>query len=48
LLRKYGVAYVVIGPQERGEIAANVNYYESRYPLAYKSPTGEYLIFRVG
>jgi hypothetical protein len=48
LLRRYGVAYVVIGPQERGEIAANVTYYESRYPLAYKSPTGEYMIFRVG
>jgi hypothetical protein len=48
LLRSYGVTYVVIGPQERQEIAANVPYYESRYPLAYQSPTGEYMIFRVG
>jgi hypothetical protein len=48
LLRSYGVAYVVIGPQERQEIAANVAYYQSRYPIAYQSPTGEYVIFRVG
>jgi hypothetical protein len=38
----------VVGPQERQEIAANVAYYQSRYPIAYQSPTGEYVIFRVG
>jgi hypothetical protein len=48
LLRRYGVKYVVIGPQERQEIAANVAYYQSRYPIAYQSPTGEYVIYRVG
>ncbi len=48
LLRAYNVAYVVIGPQERQEIAANVAYYEGRYPRVYRSPTGEYEVFRVG
>jgi hypothetical protein len=48
LLRSYNVAYVVIGPQERQEIAANVAYYEGRYPRVYRSPTGEYEVFRVG
>ncbi len=48
LLRDYRVAYVVIGPQERQEIAANVAYYEGRYPRVFRSPTGEYEIFRVG
>ena len=48
LLQRYGVKYVVIGPQELTEVGANVPYYRSRYPEVYRSPQGEYEIFKVG
>ena len=48
LLRQYGVAYVVIGPQELGpEIGANAAYFTRRYTQVYGSPAGEYRVFRV-
>jgi hypothetical protein len=48
LLKRYQVRYVVIGPQELTEVGANVPYYQSRYPMVYQSPHGEYEVFRVG
>ncbi|HEV3231840.1 MAG TPA: hypothetical protein VG245_06270 [Candidatus Dormibacteraeota bacterium] len=58
LLKRYGVSYVVIGPEERGrEVtcyagldgpAANAAYFAANYPVAYRSPAGEYLVYRVG
>jgi hypothetical protein len=47
LLRQYKVDYVVIGPQELREQAANLAYYQTRYPMVYQSPAGEYQIYRV-
>jgi hypothetical protein len=47
LMRKYGVGYVVIGPNERHEVGANASYFEQRYALAYRSPQGEYEVFEV-
>jgi hypothetical protein len=48
LLKTYRVSYVVVGPQERIEVGANLPYYQSRYPEVYKSPGGTYQVFRVG
>jgi hypothetical protein len=48
LLRSYRVRYVVVGPQERTEVGANLPYYQSRYPVVYTSPAGSYQVFRVG
>jgi hypothetical protein len=48
LLRSYGVRYVVVGPQERTEVGADLPYYQGRYPIAYRSPAGTYEVFRVG
>jgi hypothetical protein len=48
LLKTYRVDYVVIGSQEASaEIAANVPYYQTRYPMAYQSPTGEYQVYKI-
>jgi uncharacterized membrane protein len=57
LLRQYGVSYVVIGPEERGQDdtcygglkgpAANEQYFSASYPLVYRSPSGEYDVYRV-
>jgi uncharacterized membrane protein len=47
LMRKYRVGYVVIGPNERNEVGANVPYFEQRYALAYRSPRSEYEVFEV-
>jgi hypothetical protein len=58
LMRRYGVNYVVIGPKERAAIGsaqpcaesgpqANVGFFESHFPVVYKSPKGEYEIFKV-
>jgi len=48
LLKRYGVTYAVIGPQELTEAGANVPYYQSRYSKVYESPHGEYEVFKVG
>jgi hypothetical protein len=60
LFRRYGVSYVVIGPQERAPRgspsacaaaapSANVEYFESHHPVVYVSkPSGEYEVFKVG
>jgi hypothetical protein len=48
LLKSYRVRYVVVGPQERTEVRADLPYYQSRYPVVYQSPGGTYQIFRVG
>jgi hypothetical protein len=48
LLKSYRVRYVVVGPQERTEVGADLPYYQSRYPVAYRSPGGSYQVFRVG
>jgi uncharacterized membrane protein len=46
LVRKYGVQYVVIGPQERlAPISASDSYWRSHAELAYSN--GEYTIYRV-
>ena len=47
LLTQYRVNYVVIGPQELKEIGANVVYYQTRYPMVYQSPAGEYQIYKI-
>jgi hypothetical protein len=48
LLKQYRVDYVVIGPQEQGtEIRANVAYYQSQFPMVYRSPTGEYEVYKI-
>ena len=46
LLVRYGVDYVVIGPREIDELAANVEAYRTRYPIAVQS--GPYEVFAVG
>jgi hypothetical protein len=48
LLQRYGVRYVVIGPQELHEENANLDYYKGHYPLAYQTPAGEYYVFAIG
>jgi len=47
LLRHYGVEYVVIGPGDAQEVGADDTYYRARYPTIYRSPTGEYEVFRI-
>ena len=48
LLKSYHVDYVVIGSQEASpEIAANVPYYQTRYPVAYQSPSAEYQVYKI-
>ncbi len=47
LLTQYKVNYVVIGPQELKEIGANLAYYQTRYPMVYQSPAGEYQIYKI-
>lgn len=37
LLRKYGVAYVVIGPTEKSDLLANEEYFAENFPLAFSN-----------
>jgi hypothetical protein len=46
LLRSYGVAYVVIGPQEVGGVGANAAYFEQTAQQVYSN--GGYTVYRVG
>ncbi len=47
LIRRYGVRYVVIGPQERAApFSASDAYWRSHAVLAYSN--GEYSVYRVG
>jgi hypothetical protein len=39
LLRRYGVAFVVIGPSERSSFNANQGYFDSHFPVALRSPS---------
>jgi hypothetical protein len=45
-MQKYGVDYVVIGPNERRELQANLEGYRARYPSIIQ--TENYDIFEVG
>ncbi|MBV9791028.1 MAG: hypothetical protein JOZ51_22730 [Chloroflexi bacterium] len=45
LIEQYGVDYVVIGPGERNELAANVAAFQSRYPVMISTPN--YQVFDV-
>lgn len=47
LLHRYHVDYLVIGPSERQDAGARIDYYQGRFPLVYQSPGGEYMIFRI-
>jgi uncharacterized membrane protein len=46
LLRRYGVAYLVIGPSERQELHADEGAYRARYPVIIS--TEHYEVFKVG
>ncbi len=48
LLSKYGVDYVVIGPYERDQLAANVAEYRGRYPTVIATPQYEVFSVRSG
>ena len=45
LLKKYGVDYVVIGPEERREFAVNYTAFSQRYPVIIRTPN--YTVFDV-
>ena len=46
LMDKYGVDYVLIGPNERRDLHANVDGYRARYPCIIRTKTHE--VFAVG
>jgi hypothetical protein len=48
LLQHYRVGYVVVGPYETRDIGVDEAFYKSRYPVAYRSPTAEYTVYKVG
>ncbi len=39
LIHHYGIDYVVIGPEEKGEFAINQAFFTTRYSLFYQSPS---------
>ncbi|HEY0603308.1 MAG TPA: hypothetical protein VGD58_10375 [Herpetosiphonaceae bacterium] len=45
LLKQYGVDYVVIGPGERNDLAANTAAFQARYPVVISTPN--YQVFDV-
>jgi uncharacterized membrane protein len=45
LMEQYGVDYVVIGPGERNDLAANVAAFQARYPVVVSSTN--YAVFDV-
>lgn len=47
LLQSYRVDYVVIGPDEISGANANVGFFASHYPVAYRSPSSEFSVYRV-
>jgi hypothetical protein len=47
LLIQYGVDYAVIGPQELRDAHANLPYFQKNFPVVYRSPTGEYQVFKI-
>ena len=46
VLARYGVDYVVIGPDERGSLGADEEAFRARYPLAFETPA--YRVYAVG
>lgn len=46
VLARYGVDYVVIGPDERSSLGADEEAFRARYPLAFETPA--YRVYAVG
>jgi uncharacterized membrane protein len=45
LIRKYGIAYVVVSPEERGTVGTVNDQYFSKFPIAAEA--GQYRVYKV-